>query len=130
MSSVIVLKNLSYKINGMCFKVHGKLGRFYRERQYADELEKVLQDEAIAYEREVELKGVIDLPKGNRADFLIEDKIILDVKAKRFITKEDYYQMLRYLKTANLKLGLIVNFRNSYLKPKRVINNEYIKLNS
>ena len=40
---------------------------------------------------------------------------------KNFITKEDYYQMQRYLKAANLKLGLIVNFRTTYLHPKRIL---------
>ena len=46
----------------------------------------------------------------------------MDIKAKRLITKEDYYQILRYLKVAGLKLGIIVNFRNTYLKPKRIMN--------
>jgi len=42
--------------------------------------------------------------------------------AKRIITKEDYQQMQRYLKGAQLELGLIINFRDMYLKPKRVLN--------
>jgi len=60
-------------------------------------------------------------------DFIIENKIIIDIKAKKFITKEDYYQMLRYLKGANLELGIIYNFRNTYLKPKRVLNSAFKK---
>jgi hypothetical protein len=48
---------------------------------------------------------------------------------KEIVTKEDYYQMQRYLKCANLKLGIIINFRDTYLKPKRIINNEYDKVN-
>ena len=39
-----------------------------------------------------------------------------------FITKEDYYQMKRYLVSCNKDLGIIVNFREYYLKPKRVLN--------
>jgi len=50
--------------------------------------------------------------------------MIVDFKAKRLITKDDYYQMQRYLKSANIKLGLIVNFRQKYLKPKRILNND------
>ena len=42
-----------------------------------------------------------------------------------FITKEDYFQTQRYLQAANIKLGLIVNFRSTFLKPKRVINTKY-----
>jgi len=50
--------------------------------------------------------------------------LLLDIKSKPFITKEDYYQMRRYLKLCNLELGLIVNFRNKFLAPKRILNPE------
>ena len=119
----IVYKELSYKITGICYKVHKSMGRFCREKQYADKLESLLKKEGVNCKREIEIEGLDkDSPRGNRADFLIEQKMILDVKAKKFVTKEDYYQMQRYLRFANLGLGLIVNFRNTYLKPKRVLN--------
>ena len=124
MSAKIIHKDLSYVITGICFKVHKKLGRFCREKQYADKLENLLEEGNVNYKRGIEISNLTDSPKGNKADFLIENKIILEVKAKKFITKEDYYQMLRYLKASNLELGLIVNFRNTYLKPKRVLNSE------
>ena len=120
----IVYKDLSYKINGICFNVHNELGRFCRERQYADKLEDLFKKSKISYKREVEINKLTNSPEGNIADFIIENKIVLDAKAKKFITKEDYYQMLRYLKAAKMRLGLIVNFRNTYLKPKRVLNSE------
>lgn len=76
------------------------------------------------YKREYELSKLHEVKvKGNRVDFLVSDVLILDIKAKKFITKEDYYQMMRYLQAANLELGLIINFRSTYLKPKRVLNN-------
>ena len=112
----ILYKELSYKLNGLLFNVHNKLGRFSREKQYGDELEVLLKNSDLAYKREFTVSD------GNRVDFLIDDKIILDVKAKRLVLKDDYYQILRYLQSSGLKLGLIVNFRNTYLKPKRIIN--------
>ena len=115
----ILYKELSYKLTGIFFGVHNKLGRFLSERQYSDEVEKRLKLGGIEYKREFEIPGDI---KGNRVDFLIENKMIADIKAKRIITRDDYYQMLRYLKVGKLKLGLIVNFRNTYLKPKRIAN--------
>jgi len=120
----IIHKDLSYKINGLCFKIHKKLGRFCREKQYSDNLEALLIEDGIKYVREFEISNLTDSPKGNKADFIIENKIIIDVKAKKFITKEDYYQILRYLSGAKLELGLIVNFRDRHLKPKRVLNSE------
>ena len=59
---------------------------------------------------------------GNKVDFCVEDMVLVDLKAKPFIKKNDYYQMRRYLHAAGLKLGLIINFRNSILKPRRILN--------
>jgi len=90
----IIHKELSYRINGLLFKTHKELGRFCRERQYADKFEELLKNTCLKYKREYELKKLKpDSPKGNRVDFLIENKIIIDLKTKSFITKEDYYQI-------------------------------------
>jgi GxxExxY protein len=78
------------------------------------------------YDREFDLNKIDSaIAKGNRVDFYIENLVITDFKAKKFITKDDYYQMLRYLESANLQLGIIYNFRNTYLKPKRIINPKF-----
>ena len=65
----------------------------------------------------------------NICDFIIENKIIIEFKAVKFISNEDYFQIKRYLSCPGLKLGILVNFRQKYLTPKRVINNE-IQINS
>jgi GxxExxY protein len=127
----ILYPELSYKLTGLCFKVHKELGRFCREKQYSDRLEQLLKESSILYQREYD-PGNLDPKnlKGNKVDFLIENKIILEVKAKKFITKEDYNQMQRYLQSSGLELGLIVNFRNTYLKPKRILNTKLHSDNS
>ncbi|MBT4315079.1 MAG: GxxExxY protein [Candidatus Magasanikbacteria bacterium] len=125
--SKILHKDLSYFITGLCFKTQNALGRFCREIQYANKFEELLKESKINYKREYQLAVG---PDGNRVDFLIEDKIIIDFKAKKFITKEDYNQMQRYLQSANLELGMIINFRNTYLKPKRILNSKYSELNN
>lgn len=121
--TTLIEKELSYEITGHCFKVQDKLGRFAREKQYCDELENRFKNANIKYQREFTLtKLITESADGNRVDFLIENRLIIDCKAKNFITKEDYNQMQRYLTAAKLQLGLIVNFRDSHLKPKRVLN--------
>jgi GxxExxY protein len=127
----ILYPELSYKLTGLCFKVHKELGRFCREKQYSDRLEQLLKESSILYQREYDL-GNLDSKnlKGNKVDFLIENKIILEVKTKKFITKEDYNQMQRYLQSSGLELGIIVNFRNTYLKPKRILNTKLFSDNS
>ncbi len=112
----IIHPELSYKINGLCFNVHNQLGRFAREKQYSDLIEERLKEADILYVREYRIDKT-----GNIVDFLIDEKIILEVKSKRFILKEDYYQLQRYLQASNKRLGMLVNFRNRYLKPWRVV---------
>lgn len=112
----LIHPELSYLITGICFEVHNQTGRYAREKQYCNALENKFRALAIPYKREL-----IVGQTGNRLDFLIDDKIIIEVKAKRIITREDYYQIERYLQILNKPLGLIINFQNRYLKPYRVI---------
>ncbi len=62
---------------------------------------------------------------------MIENLIVIDFKTKTIITKEDYFQMKRYLDATDKELGIIVNFRQKSIKPKRVLNsNKYIERHS
>jgi GxxExxY protein len=122
----VIYPELSYKICGLCFYVHNKLGRYRNEKQYADALEALLKENKIKYIREIPLPSSF---KGERVgrnlpDFIIEDKIIVELKAKPLILKEDYFQMKRYLVSYKKKLGLMFNFRQKYLRPKRILNSK------
>jgi len=117
----LIYPELSYKLTGILFSVHNRLGRYCREKQYQDLVALLLKQGGLKYEREKELSLSSQI-KGNRVDFVIEDKILLDCKAKPFITRQDYYQMMRYLRASKKRLGLVVNFRNKYLRPKRIAN--------
>ncbi|MFQ5661755.1 MAG: GxxExxY protein [Candidatus Paceibacteria bacterium] len=112
----LIYPELSYKLTGICFEIHNELGRFARERQYCDLLEDKFKLNKINYNREIETNS-----SGNRLDFLIEDKLVLEIKAKQAITKADYFQTQRYLQQTEKRLGLLINFRSRYLKPVRVI---------
>lgn len=118
----VLYPELSHTISGICFEVHNKLGRFCREKQYSDELERKLVEKNIKYERE---KRILEdnIFTGNILDFIVEDSVVIDLKAKKFITKKDYYQMQRYLKILDKKLGLIINFQDTFIKPKRILIN-------
>ncbi len=115
----LIYPELSFILVGICFRVHNSLGRFAREKQYGDSIEKHLQEKKIPYKREFRFGD-----SGNILDFIIDNKIVLELKTKPSITKEHYYQLQRYLQSSGLKLGLLVNFRSRYIRPKRVIRTE------
>jgi GxxExxY protein len=112
----LLYEDLTYEIRGVLFEVHRELGRFSKEKQYANLLEKKFIERKIKYKREL-----IVSDSGNIIDFLIEDKVLLEIKAKPFLLKIDYYQLQRYLQSTQIKLGLLVNFRPVYLNPQRVL---------
>lgn len=120
----VLYPELSYKLNGLFFRVHNELGRYRNEKQYADRLEEELKEENIKYLREKALPEGFEgeAARRNIPDFIIENKIVIDTKSKRIITKEDYFQMKRYLVSSGKELGILVNFRQKFLTPKRVLD--------
>jgi GxxExxY protein len=125
----ILYKELSYKLNGLFYETHKVLGKYRNEKQYADYFEELLKREKLKYEREYRFE---DIQYGQNkvrcvCDFIIEGKIILEFKAKSVITKEEYFQVKRYLVTLNLELGILVNFRQPGLVPKRILNSSFFQ---
>jgi len=124
METEVLHKELSYKLTAILFEVQNRLGTVCNEKQYADMLNLILTAKGIKFEREKEIPFIFPegTVRGNRVDFWIEDVIPLDVKAKKYITREDYFQMKRYLNATKRKLGLVVNFKKFPLEIKRVLN--------
>jgi GxxExxY protein len=122
--SEIIFKKESYKIVGLCMEVHNNLGAGFLEIVYKDALELEFQRLGIPYEREkkyeVNYKGLI-LPHKFYADFVVMDKIILEVKAVQGIPDDFIAQAINYLKVSNNRLALIVNFGEIKLNYKRIV---------
>ena len=112
----LLFGELSYRINGILFESHNELGQFAREKQYGDLIEKKLKENNIFYKRELRIGE-----SGNTVDFLIENNVLVELKSKPFLLNVDYDQVKRYLQSCDLELGILVNFRSKYLKPKRII---------
>lgn len=122
----ILYKDLCYKLNGIFFEIQNELGSACSEKQYQDILEFKLKSAGLNYEREKDLLFRLkegNIP-GNRIDFIVNERVLIDAKAKKYITREDFRQMLRYLKAGKYKLGLIVNFGSPNVGIKRVVNSD------
>jgi GxxExxY protein len=125
--SNLIYKDESYNIIGKCFEVHNNLGPGFLEIVYKDALEYEFRKANISYEREkeyiVNYKGVT-LPHKFYADFVVFNKIILEVKAISGIADEFIAQAINYLKVSKNKLALIVNFGELKLNSKRIVLDE------
>ncbi|MEO5943808.1 MAG: GxxExxY protein [Ferruginibacter sp.] len=122
--SEILFKEESYKIIGLCMKIHSVLGLGLKEINYKDAMEIEFLEENISYEREkrfvVKYKNKI-LRNPYVADFIIDDSIILEIKSSVAIIDAHVAQAISYLSVSGLKLALIINFGEKSLTYKRVI---------
>jgi len=122
--SELVYPKESYEIIGICMEIHRILGSGLLEIVYKDALEYEFRKKAVLYEREkeylVRYKDVI-LPHRFYADFVVLDKIILEVKAVSNLQNESIARAINYLKISGNRLGLVVNFGTDELVYKRVV---------
>ncbi len=122
--SDILYREESYRLIRICMDVHNNLGAGFLEIVYKDALEYELAKAGIPFEREkrydVKYKSII-LPHNFYADFVVFDKIILEVKSVSVIREEFVAQAINYLKVSGNKLALLVNFGESRLSHKRVV---------
>ena len=111
------------KIIGACIEVHKNLGPGFMEVIYQRALAHEFRNCGFEFEREVNIqvyyKG-IKIGK-RRVDFVVED-IMLEIKAKSEMAKEDYVQTLSYLKASGYKIGLLINFGTEKIEIKRLLN--------
>ena len=121
----LIYKEEAYEIIGICMEVHNNLGAGFLEIVYKDALEYEFKKAGIQFKREVEYdvnyKEII-LPHNFFADFVIFDKIILEIKAlSKGFADEHIAQCINYLKVSENKLALLVNFGEIKLNYKRII---------
>lgn len=120
----IVYPKLSYAIIGLLFRVYNELGYGHQEKHYQRAFKKELEKNKFQYKQEV-LSPLIykDQSIGRYfLDFVIENKIAVELKVANDFYKKHLRQILDYLKTTNLKLGILVIFTKKGLKYKRVAN--------
>ena len=109
----LLYENLTYKIIGAAQEVYKELGPGYLESVYEDALCYELDQLNVSYQRQIELdvryKNVI-FERRFRADLLVENKVLVENKAMKRITNQEEAQLINYLKTTRLRVGLLFNF--------------------
>ena len=115
MQNELLFKDECYSIQGAVFEVYREMGCGFLEAVYQECLEKELRRSEIPFLAQQDLrlfyKGE-ELKQSYRPDLICYEKIIVELKALRELTGEHRSQVLNYLKSTGLRLGLLVNFGN------------------
>jgi GTP-binding protein LepA len=119
----LLYEEITYKIRGALFNVYNHLGPSYKENIYGNAIEEELRKSGLPYEREKTINVIYDgKPVGvYRPDFIIADKVILELKAQPFIGQLEIKQTWHYLKGSHYRLALLVNFGSKELQIERII---------
>jgi GxxExxY protein len=110
-----------------CYKLHTALGPGLLESVYEEVLAHELIKRNVPMKRQESVAVVYDglrIDMGFRADIIVDDKVIVEIKSVEALARVHYKQLLTYLKLSNLRLGLLVNFNQALIKDgiKRVVN--------
>jgi GxxExxY protein len=110
------------------FEIHTKLGPGLFESVYEEVLFDELDNRGFFLERQVEVPifwNQKKMRKGFVADLIIEESVIVEIKSVEKLANVHYKQLLTYLKLTHIKLGLLINFNEAYIKNgiKRIVNN-------
>lgn len=118
-------EELSYALMGCFFDVRNQYGRWHKEKVYHRVLKEKFDREKIGYIYEPKI-DIYSFDSGKKIafynpDFLAEEKIVVEIKAKRYVPKEESNRAIEYLKTSQYEILYLVNFRKEEFSPRRFI---------
>lgn len=118
---------LSKIIVNTCYRIHVELGPGLFESVYEEILTYELQQLGLQVSRQQAIPVIwkeIKMDQGFRADLIVENKVLIEIKSVEAIAPVHQKQVLTYLKLTGLKLGLLVNFNEALIKDgiSRIVN--------
>lgn len=123
--SALLHSEITKKIIGASFEVHNFLGNGFQEVIYQRALGWEMREVGLDYQREIEQQIYykdLQQPIGTRrADFVVENKVLVELKALSQLEDVHLAQTLNYLKAYRLEVGLLINFGSKSLQFKRLI---------
>ncbi|MFZ1583257.1 MAG: GxxExxY protein, partial [Saprospiraceae bacterium] len=125
MKTLLKYQDITEKILGASFEVHKYLGNGFQEVIYQRALAWELGKKGLSYAREVDQEiyyKELEEPIGTRrADFVVEGKVLVELKAISQLEDVHTAQILNYLKAYKLEVGLLINFGSKSLTFKRLV---------
>ena len=120
----ILYSDLSYEIIGILYEVSSELGGGYQEKYYQRAVEVAFTKNNISYISQCpyKIKYRGEIIGRYFMDFVVEDKIVLEIKRGDYFRRSNINQIKGYLEATDLKLGILINFTSKGLKYKRIVN--------
>ncbi len=111
--------DISKIVLNLCIKIHKELGPGLFESVYESVLAYELEKAGLKYRTQIEIPVQYDgkmFEKGFRADVIVSDKVLIELKSVENLADIHKKQLLTYLKLTGLKLGLLINFNEKLMK--------------
>lgn len=129
----LLYSDITEKVIGASFEVHKFLGNGFQEVIYQRALAWEMSQCGLSYAREISqdiyYKDLVEPIGRRRVDFLVEDKVLVELKAQKEINDQHYAQVLNYLRAYRIEVALLINFGEKSMKFKRLVlsheNNKY-----
>jgi GxxExxY protein len=120
----IIHPELSYQLVGVLYNVHKAMGHGFLEKYYQKAIAAELKKNNISFREQVKVDLIIagEFITSGFTDFIIDDKIILEIKQGNTFLKTNIDQLHSYLKMSKLELGILANFTSRGLIYKRILN--------
>lgn len=120
---MLIHEETTYDIRKAIFAVYNNLGFGHKEQVYQKALQAEFEEMKVSFKREVSLNVIYKgIRVGNyRPDFIIENKVIIEIKAVEYMPMAYEKQLLNYLKITGFSLGILVNFGAPAIQIKRLI---------
>lgn len=122
----LIYPDFSYKLVGLAYNVFNELGHGHLEKIYQRAYARELKEASIEYKEQAPYPVIYkdEIICNNYLDFLIEQKLIIELKRNDFYSKKYIDQVSNYLKVSKSKLALLINFTSNGVRVKRIVNSE------
>ena len=123
MKKELIHGDLSYKIIGIMYNIYNTIGPGFQEKYYQRAVSQMLTKEKIPSLEQVKADFYLDGQKIGKyyLDFVVDNRIVVELKSKNLFSRRDIKQVLGYLKKTGIEVGLLVGFSTEHLKIKRII---------
>ena len=120
----LIYPELSYQLVGLAYNVFNELGHGHLEKIYQKAYAKELKEAGIVFKEQAPYQVIYkeEVIGNNYLDFLIEEKVIIELKRSDFYSKKYIDQVSNYIKVSNLKLAILINFTSNGVRIKRIVN--------